>query len=79
MKSEMIPLMEALKTIRGLGKISLPTNGDIWGLVIAVIWLNCDPSFKDEIHELAVRSLGEDWSEKALDYCKGVVILLSIF
>ena len=73
MKSEMIPLMEALKkTIKRLREDKSTYQ---WGhlgscncghLAQTVTHLS-----KDEIHELAIRSLGEDWSEKALDYCKG--------
>ena len=70
MKSEMIPLMEALK--KTIQRLREDKSTYQWGhlgscncghLAQTVTHLS-----KDEIHELAIRSLGEDWSEKALDY-----------
>ena len=73
MKSEILPLIDALKkTVR---RLKDNRSSYQWGhlgscncghLAQTVTHLS-----KGEIHELAVRSLGEDWSEKALDYCKG--------
>ena len=73
MKSDLIPLIHALKkTVKRLKDNESPYQ---WGhlgscncghLAQTVTHLS-----KAEIHELAINSLGEDWSEKALDYCEG--------
>ena len=73
MKAELIPLVHALrKTAKRLKDDKTKYE---WGhlgscncghLAQTVTHLS-----KGEIHQLAVNSLGEDWSEKALDYCEG--------
>ena len=73
MKSEIGPLIDALrKTIQRLrDDKSTYQWGHLGSCNCGFLAQTVTHLSKAEIHELAVRSLGEDWSEKALDYCKG--------